>query len=52
LWLTKGALITAASDAAYLTIAYEYYEKQMASEPRQKAEIVEREQKRPVQEQE
>jgi hypothetical protein len=32
LWPTKGPLMTAASDATCLTIAYEYYEKHMASE--------------------
>jgi hypothetical protein len=35
--------MTAAGDAARLTIAYEYYERQIASERKQQAEIVERE---------
>ena len=38
----------APNDAARLTIAYEFYEKQVASERRQQAEMVEPEQQRPV----
>jgi hypothetical protein len=48
----QEAFMTTTSDAACLTIAYEYYKKQMASERRQQAEIVEREQQRLVEERE
>jgi hypothetical protein len=44
----QQALMTAASNAARLTIAHEYYEKQMASERRQQAGMVEGEQQRPL----
>ena len=46
------ALITAPSDATRLAIAYGYYEKQRVSERRQQAEMVERKQRRPVEERE
>jgi hypothetical protein len=44
----QAALMTASDYADRLTIAREYYEKQMVSEHRQQAEMAERGQRRPA----